>query len=85
MSELFGDDSVMDWWLPNNESCPPVIKVIHNFVEERSSAPKDDIGEDLRDMKQVFKTLNLSDDSSSSKSGSMEPQFENQSPRTSNW
>lgn len=67
----------MEWWFPDYEGCPPVIKIIHDFVEERSAKPKDEMTEDLKNMAQVFKGMTLdSGDSSSSKSPSMEPIFE---------
>jgi hypothetical protein len=55
----------MHWWLPNNEGYPPIIRSIRKFVEERTSPAVDLPGEDLRDMKAIFASLNLEDDSSS--------------------
>lgn len=50
-----------DWWLPNDEGCPPIIRSIKNFIRERSTAPKDQISEDLREMRGIFSSLNISD------------------------
>lgn len=71
----------MDWWFPNYEGCPPVIRIIHDFVEERSAEPKDEMTAELKNMTQVFGRVSInSGDSSSSKSSSMEPGFEQDSP-----
>ena len=81
MAQLFQDPGIMNWWFPNYEGCPPVVKIIHEFVGERSAQPKDEMTQDLKDMAQVFKNMTIdSGDSSSSKSGSMEPVYERDSP-----
>ncbi|KAF2731651.1 hypothetical protein EJ04DRAFT_363804 [Polyplosphaeria fusca] len=54
-----------DWWLPNDELCPPIIRTIKNFISERTTAPKDQASEDLREMKGLFSTLTISDSPSS--------------------
>ncbi|KFX91784.1 hypothetical protein V490_05725 [Pseudogymnoascus sp. VKM F-3557] len=64
ISELFQDPTCMEWWLPNGENYPPTIRSIRNFVEERTSTPRDEVTEDLRDMKVLFGSLNLEDDKS---------------------
>jgi hypothetical protein len=50
-----------DWWLPNDQDCPPIIRSIKNFIRERTTAPKDQVSEDLREMKGIFSTLTISD------------------------
>jgi hypothetical protein len=55
---------VSDWWLPNGEGLPPIIRSIRAFVADRARAPRDKKGEDLRDMKGFFNALSLSDSSS---------------------
>ena len=50
-----------DWWLPNDEGCPPIIRSIKDFIRERTTAPKDQVSEDLREMKGIFSTLTISD------------------------
>ncbi|KFY19225.1 hypothetical protein V493_08068 [Pseudogymnoascus sp. VKM F-4281 (FW-2241)] len=64
ISELFQDPTCMEWWLPNGENYPPTIRSIREFVEERTSSPRDEVTEDLRDMKVLFGSLNLEDDKS---------------------
>lgn len=50
-----------DWWLPNDEGCPPIIRTIKDFIRERSMAPKDQVSEDLKEMRGIFSSLNISD------------------------
>jgi hypothetical protein len=50
-----------DWWLPNDEGCPPIIRSIKDFIHERSTAPRDQISEDLKEMRGIFSSLNISD------------------------
>jgi hypothetical protein len=50
-----------DWWLPNDEGCPPIIRSIKDFIRERSTAPKDQVSEDLKEMRGIFSSLNISD------------------------
>lgn len=66
MADLFRDRSCMQWWLPNDECYPPIVRSIRKFVEERSApAKKVPAQEDLRDMKAIFAALNLDDENSS--------------------
>lgn len=60
MTEDWGVD-VTKWWLPNDEGCPPIIRSIKDFIQERTTAPKDQTSEDLRDMKGLFSSLSLAD------------------------
>lgn len=50
-----------DWWLPNNEGCPPIIRTIKDFIKERTTAPRDQVSEDLREMRGIFNSLTISD------------------------
>jgi hypothetical protein len=50
-----------DWWLPNDEGCPAIIRSIKDFIQERTTAPKDDVSENLREMRGIFGTLTISD------------------------
>ncbi|KAJ4337767.1 hypothetical protein N0V95_008246 [Ascochyta clinopodiicola] len=50
-----------DWWLPHDEGCPPIIRSIKNFIRERSTAPRDQVSEDLKEMRGIFSSLNISD------------------------
>lgn len=48
-----------DWWLPNDEGCPPIIRSIKDFIHERSTAPRDQVSEDLKEMRGIFSSLNI--------------------------
>lgn len=50
-----------DWWLPNDEACPPIIRSIKNFIKERTLAPKDQVSDDLREMRGIFSSMTISD------------------------
>ncbi|KAI4623115.1 hypothetical protein J4E83_004506 [Alternaria metachromatica] len=50
-----------DWWLPNDESCPPIIRSIKDFIKDRTQAPKDQVSDDLREMRGIFSSLTISD------------------------
>ncbi|KAH7121191.1 hypothetical protein B0J11DRAFT_551654 [Dendryphion nanum] len=50
-----------DWWLPNDESCPRIIRSIKDFIMDRTTKPKDQTSEDLREMRGFFSTLTISD------------------------
>lgn len=58
-----------DWWLPNDEGCPRIIRSIKNFILERSSQPKDQTSDDLREMKGIFSNLTLADTPSPDRPG----------------
>ncbi|EUC36145.1 hypothetical protein COCCADRAFT_88870 [Bipolaris zeicola 26-R-13] len=50
-----------DWWLPDDEGCPPIIRSIKDFIKDRTQAPKDQVSEDLREMRGIFNSLTISD------------------------
>lgn len=55
---------VSDWWLPNGEGQPSIIRHIREFIADRAIAPRDAKEEDVLEMRGVFNTLNLSSSSS---------------------
>ena len=61
--------SPSDWWLPDDEGCPTIIRFIKDFIQERTMAPRDEVSENLREMRGIFGTLTISnsppDDTSS--------------------
>ncbi|KAL5119241.1 hypothetical protein ACEQ8H_002952 [Pleosporales sp. CAS-2024a] len=50
-----------DWWLPDDEGCPDIIRSIKDFIKERTTAPKDQVSDDLREMRGIFSSLTMSD------------------------
>jgi hypothetical protein len=85
MAELLQDQSIMHWWLPNDENYPPMIRSIRNFVEERTSSPRDNSTEDLRDMKAIFSSMNIDDGRSQASSQETPPDSQTLSSGGSNW
>jgi len=52
------------WWLPGNEGAPPVMLAIREFTAERIKNYNDDKSDNIRELRGIFNTLNLSDASS---------------------
>ncbi|KAL6710904.1 hypothetical protein ACN47E_006779 [Coniothyrium glycines] len=50
-----------DWWLPDDEACPPIIRTIKDFIKDRTQAPKDQVSDDLREMRGIFSSMTISD------------------------
>lgn len=63
-----------DWWLPHDEGCPPIIRSIKDFITDRTTAPRDQTSEDLREMKGIFSTLTISDSPPDGNPGSTPPE-----------
>lgn len=61
MAELWHLPEVNQWWLPNDEGRTNINRIIRSFIEERTVQPRDNTGEDLRDMKAIFSKLNIED------------------------
>ncbi|KAF2763125.1 hypothetical protein EJ05DRAFT_495962 [Pseudovirgaria hyperparasitica] len=54
MTAIWGTDMTA-WWLPDVETCPPIIKELRNFTAERNSVTS----EDLETLQGVFGNLRL--------------------------
>ncbi|KAL4903607.1 hypothetical protein BDW74DRAFT_155831 [Aspergillus multicolor] len=52
---------VNDWWLPDGKDYPSIIRQVREMTAERTTNPRDDFRESVRDMKAVFGKLNLDD------------------------
>ncbi|KAL8947483.1 MAG: hypothetical protein Q9222_006240 [Ikaeria aurantiellina] len=63
MADTWGIPEIRQWWLPNNEGYPPIVRSIRSFIEERTSKiskPGDqDEQESIREMKGLFDKLNV--------------------------
>jgi hypothetical protein len=66
LAQAWGLSTLEPWWLPDAETCPPVIRSLRAFVEERTTKPRNKLGEDIRAMKALFQQVSL--DSSPSNS-----------------
>lgn len=67
MAALWQIPEINDWWLPNNEGYPNIIREVRAFTEEKTRNPQDDFRESVRDMKTLFWKINV-DDTESDKS-----------------
>ncbi|KAI9368363.1 hypothetical protein BJX61DRAFT_524232 [Aspergillus egyptiacus] len=54
------------WWLPNDEGYPTIIRQVREMTEERTTNPRDNFRESVRDMKAVFAGLTLDETESES-------------------
>lgn len=82
LGELWGDASVQQWWVPDDEGCPQLVKEIRALTEERTTNPRDQIREDVRDMKSLFSKMRL-DDVGSQESSPLSGTFTGSSPAQS--
>lgn len=39
MAHMFEDETVVRWWLPNDEGFSPVLQRVRAFADERSHSP----------------------------------------------
>lgn len=62
MAELFQDDTVVRWWLPNDHGFTPMLQSVRAFADERNAAATSARTEGLQDMKNVFAALHLGGD-----------------------
>jgi hypothetical protein len=69
MTGVWGAD-VMRWWLPNDEGYYPILQAVREFIDYRARVPQDNVQSDLRDMKGLFKALQLDDTDSKKSAGS---------------
>jgi hypothetical protein len=63
MGQIWGAD-VSDWWLPNEELRPQIIRQIREWTDVRVTSPRGAKEEDLLEMKGIFNALSLSGSSS---------------------
>lgn len=64
MAELFQDETVVRWWLPDDRGFTPMLQSVRAFADERNEAATSARTEGLQDMKNVFAALHLGGDTS---------------------
>lgn len=73
LAAIWQTPEIEHWWLPNEEGYTGIIREIRALTAERLSQPRDELRENVRDMKYMFRGMNLDgreDESpSSTKSG----------------
>lgn len=57
MAQLFDDDSVMRWWLPNDQGLSPVLQCVRAFADERNRSAVSTHAEQVRDMTDLFNAV----------------------------
>ena len=55
---------VTHWWLPNDEGYPDIVREVREWTNERTTNPRDNLREAVRDMKLIFGRMKLDDTSS---------------------
>ena len=58
MAELWGLPELLQWWLPNDEGYPPIVRSIRSFIEDRPHHLQPQ-GEDMRNMKAIFSKMSI--------------------------
>ncbi|PYH47518.1 C6 finger domain protein [Aspergillus saccharolyticus JOP 1030-1] len=61
MAALWQLPEIDRWWLPNDENYPDLIREVRAMTEERTTHPRDNFREDVRDMKGLFWNISLDD------------------------
>lgn len=60
MAELWGIPEVNERWIPDEGTCPPVVRSIRSFMENRlPQAEGESRSEDQRNIKGIFSQLSL--------------------------
>lgn len=62
LAELFQDETVVRWWLPDDHGFTPMLQSVRAFADERNAAATSARTEGLQDMKNVFAALQLGGD-----------------------
>jgi hypothetical protein len=64
LSETWGAD-VKEWWFPDGEGCPDVVRRVREFIKYRNIVPKDEMEQHLQHMSGLFRTMDVSEHGSS--------------------
>lgn len=64
LSDAWGVD-VTEWWFPNNEGYPDILRAVREFIDYRSEVPRDTMDKHLRDMSGLFRSMHMDEQSSS--------------------
>ncbi len=60
MAELWGKPEVNECWLPDEATCPPVVRSVRSFMENRlPHAESESRSEDQRNIKGIFSQLSI--------------------------
>lgn len=60
MAELWGIPEVNEWWVPDEGTCPPVVRSVRSFMKNRlPQAEGESRSEDQRNIKGIFSQLSF--------------------------
>ena len=60
MAELWGIPGINEWWLPDEGTCPPVVRGVRSFLGNRLPHTEGESrSEDQRNIKGIFSQLSL--------------------------
>ncbi|OQE42390.1 hypothetical protein PENCOP_c004G06348 [Penicillium coprophilum] len=59
LATIWQAPEVHHWWLPNEEGLTSIVREIRSLTSERSPQPRDEMRENVRDMKSLFGSLKL--------------------------
>ena len=68
MAELFGDQTCVNWWLPNDEGFTEILKNVRVFADERNAIAVTAQSENLREIRHIFTKMQLGTPSGSPQS-----------------
>ncbi|KAL4943300.1 hypothetical protein BDV06DRAFT_140679 [Aspergillus oleicola] len=61
MASIWQLPEIHHWWLPGDEGFPAIIREVRQLTDERTTNPRDNFRESVRDMRAVFGKFNLDD------------------------
>ncbi|KAF9893872.1 hypothetical protein FE257_010042 [Aspergillus nanangensis] len=61
LATVFQLPELNHWWLPNDEGYPEIFRDVRTMTEERTTNPRDDFRESVRDMRSLFWNISLDD------------------------
>jgi hypothetical protein len=84
LAEVWGLPELHQWWVPDDDGCPEIIKEIRCLTEERTTNPRDHFREDIRNMKSLFSKISLDEYGSQESSPTSVPVTEPSPAQSSN-
>ncbi|PSS05298.1 hypothetical protein BD289DRAFT_457598 [Coniella lustricola] len=57
MAQVFEDNTIMHWWLPENQGFTPILRDVRAFADERNQSNRARQPEQLRAMKEIFEAV----------------------------
>jgi hypothetical protein len=61
LAAIWQTPEVNNWWLPDDQGYTDIVREIRELTAERLAQPRDELRENVRDMKTLFGRLNMDD------------------------